>query len=70
MSTHTKFETNAVGRKVPSVVNGREQTPFQGVGKYQPTGNKAGAPIRANKLSFIGKHPRFSVSLLYIKRRG
>ena len=49
MSSNTEFETNTVGRKVPILVNGREQTPFMGVGKYQPTGSKSGPPIRSCK---------------------
>jgi len=38
---------NAVGRQVPTEVNGRPQTPFQGAGRYEPTGRKAAPPIRA-----------------------
>lgn len=37
---------NAIGRKVPTRVNGVTQIPFKGVGKYRPTGPKAGPPIR------------------------
>ena len=37
---------NAAGRKVPAEINGRPATPFMGVGKYQPAGNKAAPPIR------------------------
>ena len=36
---------NAVGRLVPTVVNGKEQVPFQGVGKYRPNGRKAAPPV-------------------------
>ena len=32
---------NAAGRMVPTTVNGQPQVPFQGVGKYTPTGRKA-----------------------------
>jgi hypothetical protein len=39
--------TNAAGRRVPTVVNGREQVPFQGVGAYAPEGAKHGPPIRS-----------------------
>jgi citrate lyase subunit alpha/citrate CoA-transferase len=42
----TELIANAAGRTVPEIVNGRLQTPFQGVGKYQPSGRKASAPIR------------------------
>ncbi len=44
----TRMKKNAVGRNVPLEVNGRTQTPFQGVGKYQPQGNKIGPPIPTN----------------------
>ena len=40
--------TNAAGRRVPTVVNGREQTPYAGVDGHRPTGNKYGPPIRTN----------------------
>ncbi|MBI9069964.1 MAG: citrate lyase subunit alpha [Melioribacteraceae bacterium] len=41
-----KMIKNAAGRMVPSEVNGVEQIPFKGIGKYKPTGNKAKPPIR------------------------
>ncbi len=40
-----KLEKNVLGREVPTEVNGRPATPFQGIGKFQPKGRKAGAPI-------------------------
>ncbi|MBU0529915.1 citrate lyase subunit alpha [bacterium] len=45
--TKIKMIKNAVDRMVPTVVNGVKQTPFQGVGKYKPKGNKAALPIRS-----------------------
>ena len=39
---------NAAGRLVPTEVNGRTVTPYQGVGKYRPQGRKVGPPIRSN----------------------
>ena len=36
---------NAAGRLVPTEVNGVPAIPFQGVGKYRPTGRKYGAPM-------------------------
>ncbi len=42
----TKLIENAAGRLVPAEINGNEAVPFQGVGKYRPTGNKACPPIR------------------------
>jgi citrate lyase subunit alpha/citrate CoA-transferase len=38
---------NAVGRRVPTVVNDKEQTPFAGVGVYEPKGTKRAPPIRS-----------------------
>ncbi|MEE9465330.1 MAG: citrate lyase subunit alpha, partial [Candidatus Neomarinimicrobiota bacterium] len=37
---------NAAGRMVPTEVNGVKQTPYQGVGAYQPMGAKAAPLIR------------------------
>ena len=34
------FVKNALGRLVPTEVNGKPQIPYMGVGKYQPTGNR------------------------------
>ena len=36
----TKFVKNALGRLVPTEVNGKPQVPYMGVGKYRPTGRK------------------------------
>ena len=41
-----KLIQNAAGRWVPRAVNGVKQTPFQGVGNFQPRGHKAKPPIR------------------------
>ena len=46
MPDKVELVKNAAGRMVPTVVNGQEQVPFQGVGKYTPTGHKAAPPIR------------------------
>jgi citrate lyase subunit alpha/citrate CoA-transferase len=43
-----EFVKNAVGRLVPTVVNGQPQVAFQGVGHYAPTGHKAAPPIRSS----------------------
>ncbi len=40
-----KFVKNAIGRLVPTEVNGRLQIPYMGVGKYHPEGNKYAPPI-------------------------
>ncbi len=47
MSGKSDFVVNKVGRKVPKIVNGREQVPYLGVGAYKPKGHKYGAPIRS-----------------------
>ena len=44
-----KLVKNAAGRPVPTLVNGKEQVPYLGVGAYQPTGAKAAPPIRSCK---------------------
>ena len=51
MATETAIELakNAAGRMVPTCVNGSDQTPYLGVGEYQPTGRKAAPLIRSNK---------------------
>jgi citrate lyase subunit alpha/citrate CoA-transferase len=53
-----KFVKNAVGRLVPSEVNGKIQVPYMGIGKYRPVGRKhapqiatcADYPADGNKL--------------------
>ncbi len=45
--SQTEFVVNAAGRKVPTVVNGKPQAPYQGVGVFQPSESKAGPPIRS-----------------------
>ena len=40
-----KMLKNAIGREVPDEVNGKKTVPFKGIGKYLPSGNKAGPPI-------------------------
>lgn len=42
-----KLIKNAANRLVPSEVNGQRQIPFQGIGKYKPSGRKASPPIRS-----------------------
>src|SRR3954447_13148844 len=50
-ATASKLELalNAAGRHVPTEVNGHPQTPYLGVGQYEPTGTKTAPPIRSNK---------------------
>ncbi len=42
-----KLIKNTAGRFIPTKVNGVEQTPFKGIDKYKPKGNKAKPPIRS-----------------------
>ncbi len=45
MNKYDKLVTNAAGRIVPTIINGKEAIPYMGVGKYRPTGRKAAPPI-------------------------
>ncbi len=40
MKKYDKIVKNAAGRLVPTIINGEEHIPFQGVGKHKPTGRK------------------------------
>jgi citrate lyase subunit alpha/citrate CoA-transferase len=40
MKKYDKLVRNAVGRMVPTIINGEKQVPFMGVGKYIPEGRK------------------------------
>ena len=43
----TEYKKNAVGRLIPTEINGKKIIPFQGVGKFKPKGNKAAPPLRS-----------------------
>jgi len=43
-----KLVKNAVGRMVPTEVNGKKQVPFQGIGQYTPEGHIHGRKIPTN----------------------
>jgi citrate lyase subunit alpha/citrate CoA-transferase len=45
MKKYDKLVVNAVGRLVPTIINGKEAIPFMGVGKYKPAGRKYAPPI-------------------------
>jgi citrate lyase subunit alpha / citrate CoA-transferase len=45
MIKYDKLVTNALGRKVPTIINGMPAVPYMGVGNYKPTGRKAAPPI-------------------------
>ena len=47
MNKYDKLTTNAAGRVVPTIINGREHTPYMGIGKFKPTGRKV-APLIAS----------------------
>jgi citrate lyase subunit alpha/citrate CoA-transferase len=47
MSAKVEMIRNAAGRRVPSVVNGREQAAYAGVGKHAPRGRKQAPPVRS-----------------------
>ncbi len=49
MSKKVRMVKNALGRLVPTVVNGQKAVPFQGVGKFEPKGRKAAPPISSCK---------------------
>jgi citrate lyase subunit alpha / citrate CoA-transferase len=40
-----KFVKNALGRLVPTEVNGKSQIPYMGVGKYRPDGRRYAPPL-------------------------
>ena len=45
MSKFDKLVTNAAGRIVPTIINGKPAIPYQGVGKYKPDGFRAAPKI-------------------------
>jgi citrate lyase subunit alpha/citrate CoA-transferase len=47
MTQRAELVENAAGRRVPTVVNGRPQTPYEGVGRHQPGGGKHSPPVRS-----------------------
>jgi citrate lyase subunit alpha/citrate CoA-transferase len=47
MTAHGQLVRNALGRRVPTLVNGLEQTPFPGVDGHRPSGSKFGPAVRS-----------------------
>jgi len=45
MNMSIKLVKNAVGRMIPTEINGKPAIPYKGVGKYHPTGRKYAPPI-------------------------
>ena len=45
MRKYDKLVTNAAGRVVPTIINGKPAVPYMGVGKYRPEGFKASTRI-------------------------
>ncbi|MDD3806921.1 MAG: citrate lyase subunit alpha, partial [Candidatus Marinimicrobia bacterium] len=48
MANKTEWIKNAVGRWIPTEINGEVIVPFKGIGKYKPSGNRYGPPIRSS----------------------
>lgn len=49
MRERVELAHNAAQRRVPTMVNGKPQIPYLGVGKYQPRGRKQAPPVRSSK---------------------
>jgi len=49
MTERVELAHNAAQRRVPTMVNGKPQIPYLGVGKYQPRGRKQAPPVRSSK---------------------
>ena len=49
MADKVELVVNALGRKVPTVVNGREQVAYRGVNGYEPDRTKHAPPVRSCK---------------------
>ena len=49
MNDKSRLVTNALGRPVPTMVNGQKQVAYQGVGLIEPTGKKQAPPVRSCK---------------------
>jgi citrate lyase subunit alpha / citrate CoA-transferase len=49
MTERVELAHNAAQRRVPTMVNGKPQIPYLGVGKYQPRGRKTAPPVRSSK---------------------
>jgi citrate lyase subunit alpha/citrate CoA-transferase len=50
MKREYELVLNAAGRPVPTVVNGKAQVAYKGVGKHIPEGRKAGPPVPSSAL--------------------
>ncbi|MDP2958960.1 MAG: citrate lyase subunit alpha [Longimicrobiales bacterium] len=49
MSGRVKLVENQLGRRVPTLVNGAKQAPFNGVGGHTPRGRKHGSRVRSSQ---------------------
>ena len=49
MPERVELAHNAAQRRVPTMVNGKPQIPYLGVGKYQPRTRKQAPPVRSSK---------------------
>ena len=41
--------TNAIGREIPEITDGKKNIPFKGIGRHQPEGRKTAPPIPSGK---------------------
>ena len=57
---------NALGRLVPTEVNGRPAVPFAGLGKHRPTGRKACPPGLSQS---AGMQPQATASSMVLSAR-
>ncbi len=62
MKKYDKLVKNAIGRMVPTIVNGEEQVPYMGVGKFIPIGKKH-APNIASCANFPSNGDKSVASL-------
>ena len=52
MTERVELAHNAAQRRVPTMVNGKPQIPYLGVGKYQPRGRKQ-RPVLAKASALV-----------------
>ncbi|MBI4944986.1 MAG: citrate lyase subunit alpha [Bacteroidetes bacterium] len=65
-----KFVKNAIGRLVPTEVNGEKQVPYKGIGKHKPSGRKA-APLIVSAADFPRDGNKLQPTLKYaLKKAG
>ena len=55
MAKNPEYVENAIGRRVPTVVNGKPQAPYQGVGAGRPERAKHGPRVRSCAFPCLGR---------------